>query len=44
MRSDNEIAKRFYLRNNMKLIGGTSWARGTLPGDVYLYDQVEEKV
>jgi RimJ/RimL family protein N-acetyltransferase len=44
VRSDNEIAKRFYLRNNMKLIGGTSWARGTLPGDVYLYDQVEEKI
>ena len=44
VRSDNEIAKRFYLRNNMKLIGGTSWARGTLPGDVYFYDQVEEKV
>ena len=44
VRSDNEIAKRFYLRNNMKLVGGTSWARGTLPGDVYLYDQVEEKV
>ena len=44
VRSDNEIAKRFYFRNNMKLVGGTSWARGTLPGDVYLYDQVEEKV
>tara|TARA_R100000008_G_C3565257_1_gene158762 strand:+ start:379 stop:816 length:438 start_codon:yes stop_codon:yes gene_type:complete len=42
VRSDNDIAKKFYLRNNMKLVGGTSWARGTLPGDVYLYDQVEE--
>ena len=39
VRSDNEIAKRFYLKNNMKLVGSTSWAKGTLPGDVYLYDR-----
>ena len=39
VRSDNEIAKKFYLKNNMKLVGTTSWARGTLPGDVYLYDR-----
>ena len=32
VRSDNEIAKKFYLKNNMKLVGTTSWARGTLPG------------
>ena len=38
VRSDNIIAKKFYEKNNMKLIGKTSWARGTLPGDVYLYD------
>ena len=38
VRSDNLIAKKFYEKNNMKLIGKTSWARGTLPGDVYLYD------
>ena len=38
VRSDNEIAKKFYLKNNMKLVGTTSWARGTLPGDVYLYE------
>ena len=44
VRSDNEIARKFYLKNNMKLVGGTSWARGTLPGDVYLYDRVEEKI
>ena len=37
VRSDNEIAKNFYLKNNMKLIGKTSWAKGTLPGDVYMY-------
>ena len=38
VRSDNEISKKFYLKNNMKLVGTTSWARGTLPGDVYLYE------
>ena len=38
VRSDNEIAKKFYTKNNMKLVGTTSWARGTLPGDVYLYE------
>ena len=38
VRSDNEIAKKFYIKNNMKLVGTTSWARGTLPGDVYLYE------
>ena len=37
--SDNEIAKKFYVKNNMKLIGSTTWAKGTLPGDVYLYDR-----
>ena len=40
VRSDNEIAKKFYLKNNMKLVGSTTWAKGTLPGDVYLYDRV----
>ena len=39
VRNDNEIAKKFYLKNNMKLVGSTSWAKGTLPGDVYLYDR-----
>ena len=38
VRSDNEIAKKFYVKNNMKLVGSTSWAKGTLPGDVYLHD------
>ena len=44
VRSDNEIAGKFYLKNNMKLVGTTSWAKGRLPGDVYLYDKVEEKI
>ena len=39
VRSDNEIAKKFYVKNNMKLVGSTTWAKGTLPGDVYLYDR-----
>ena len=39
VRSDNEIAKKFYIKNNMKLVGKTTWAKGTLPGDVYLYDR-----
>ena len=37
VRSDNEIAKTFYVKNNMRLVGSTSWAKGTLPGDVYQY-------
>ena len=39
VRSANEIAKKFYVKINMKLIGSTTWAKGTLPGDVYLYDR-----
>jgi len=39
VRSDNEIAKKFYVKNNMKLVGTTTWAKGTLPGEVYLYDR-----
>ena len=39
VRSDNEMAKNFYLKNNMKLIGNTSWSQGTLPGDVFVYNK-----
>ena len=46
VRSDNVIAKVFYERNNMRLIGQTSWTKdgvkNALPGDIYLYDNVEE--
>ena len=42
VRSDNVIAKVFYERNGMKLIGKTSWTKdgvkNALPGDVYMYD------
>ena len=42
VRSDNDIAKKFYIKNGMKLIGTTSWEKETIPGDVYLYDKVEK--
>ena len=46
VRSDNVIAKSFYERNDMRLIGQTSWTKNgvknALPGDIYLYDNVKE--
>ena len=46
VRNENVIAKRFYEKNGMKLVGQTSWTldgvKGALPGDVYMYDNVEE--
>ena len=36
VRSDNEKACKFYEQIGMSLIGKTSWARGTLPGKVYV--------
>tara|TARA_B100000676_G_C17813463_1_gene698701 strand:- start:46 stop:477 length:432 start_codon:yes stop_codon:yes gene_type:complete len=38
VRSENDIAKKFYEKNGMLKIGNTSWAKGTIPGDIYLYD------
>ena len=42
VRNDNLIAKKFYEKNNMKIVGKTTWAKdgvkNALPGDVYLYD------
>ena len=29
--------KTALVKNNMRLVGSTSWAKGTLPGDVYQY-------
>jgi len=37
VRSDNELAKSFYLKNNMKLVGKHNWSNGTLSGDVFVY-------
>ena len=36
VRSDNTKACSFYEQIGMTLIGTTSWARGTLPGKVYV--------
>jgi len=37
VRSDNELAKSFYLKNNMKLVGKHNWSNGKLGGDVFVY-------
>ena len=46
VRSDNQIAKKFYEKNGMDLVGFTSWSKGgvkdALPGDVYMHDNVKE--
>ena len=38
VRSNNEVAIKFYLRNGMKLVGHTHWSDGKMPGDIYLYE------
>jgi len=35
VRSENEIAKKFYEKNGMNLIDKTSWGDGKIEGDVY---------
>ena len=42
VRSSNVVAKKFYEKNGMKLVSHTSWLKGTIPGDVYFYDGVDE--
>ena len=46
VRSENLMAKKFYEKNGMSLVGQTSWSLGgvknALPGDVYMYDNVKE--
>ena len=46
VRSDNAVARAFYERNGMRNVGDTSWTKdgvkNALPGDIYLYDNVEE--
>ena len=46
VRSDNQIAKKFYEKNGMDLVGFTSWSKSgvkdALPGDVYMHDNVKE--
>ena len=46
VRSDNLVAKKFYEKNGMKIVGHTSWTKdgvkNALPGDVYMYDNVQD--
>ena len=37
VRRDNQKAKRFYEKVNMKVVGEVIWSKGTLMGDVYKY-------
>lgn len=37
VRRDNQKAKRFYEKVNMKIVGEVVWSKGTLMGDVYKY-------
>jgi len=38
VRSNNDIAIKFYLKNDMKLVGHTHWSDGKMPGNIYLYE------
>ena len=40
--SSNKLAKKFYEKNGMKLVGHTTFSKATIPGDIYFYDGVEE--
>jgi hypothetical protein len=40
--SSNKIAKKFYEKNGMNLVGYTTFAKAKIPGDIYFYDGVEE--
>ncbi len=37
VRRDNIVAKSFYTKMGMSLVGEHNWSKGSLPGDVYLY-------
>ena len=43
VRADNLTANKFYVKMNMKLIGTTSWAKGTIPSNVYVMRKNEQK-
>ena len=42
--TDNKIAKKFYEKNGMKRVGEIFWSKGTLPGDVYLYEDINKTI
>ena len=44
VRRDNEIAKKFYIKNGMTKIGEIFWSNGTIPGDVYLYKDINKTI
>jgi RimJ/RimL family protein N-acetyltransferase len=37
VRSENQRARAFYVRNGMQEVGVTSWSDGKIPGTVYCY-------
>lgn len=37
VRSENERARAFYVRNGMQEVGNISWSDGKIPGTVYCY-------
>jgi hypothetical protein len=39
--SSNKIAKKFYKKNGMSLVGHTTFAKATIPGDIYFHDNLE---
>ena len=41
VRKDNLTACQFYDSIGMKLVGETSWAKGTIPGNVYIMKKSE---
>ena len=36
VRADNLTANRFYVKMDMNLVGTTTWAKGTIPGNIYV--------
>ncbi len=42
VRSNNDVAIKFYLKNGMKLVGHTHWSNGKMPGDIFLYNTNKE--
>ena len=42
VRSNNDVAIKFYLKNGMKLVGHTHWSDGKMPGDIFLYNTNKE--
>ena len=39
--SSNKIAKKFYEKNGMSLVGHTTFAKATIDGDIYFHDNLD---